>query len=344
MSKRKQILIALPVLLIIVAAYGVTSSEEYQGIQEMKKPRYETGKHVGAQVCAGCHKEIYEAWSKNSVHAEATTNERFIGFKDKFTDKLMLNVMMGEEMCYACHGSKEVNEGVNCETCHGPMDLKLGINETHSQKYTPRLEEMRKADFCSKCHEFAPFMTPYSDWQKSEAAAEGVTCQGCHMKPREGDLPYHGFDSMSRSHSAEMYRGDLKITDIKLDNRELTLDIENQIKAHSLPAGGPNRLLVLEISFLDKEGNEIHRIVEAFAKYFDLMPGVGLMPDKLIENTQLQSSEKRPLSYTLPESIESQISKAVLTLRFYDVSDEHQGDLEMAHWISEPFLEEEVNF
>jgi len=87
---------------------------------------------------------------------------------------------------------------------------------------------------------------------------------------------------------------------------------------------------------------EIYKIVETFAKKSTLTPIIGLMPYKLIENTQLKSSEVRPLNYTLPYSLEGQVSKAVLTLRFYDVSDEHLGDINKAHWISEPFLEEKV--
>ncbi len=69
---------------------------------------------------------------------------------------------------------------------------------------------------------------------------------------------------------------------------------------------------------------------------------MGLLPDKLVENTVLQSGEVRRLSFTLPSSLEGQISKAALTLRFYDVSDEHQGNLDKAYWISEAILEEEV--
>jgi hypothetical protein len=344
MNRRRQVFFVLPVLFMLTAAYAVTSSDMYKDFQTMKKPRYETGKHVGAQFCAGCHREIYEAWSQNSAHAEATTNERFLDFKDKFTDNLMLNTMMGEEMCYACHGSKEVDEGVNCETCHGTMDLKLGINETHEKKFKPIREKLGKPDFCARCHELPPFMTPFSDWQKSDASAEDVTCQGCHMRPRESELPYHGFDSISRTQDAGIYRNDLEIKDVKLDFPRFSLAVENRIRAHSVPAGGPNRILVLEISLLDREGKEIHKIVETFGKYFELMPVIGLMPDRLIEDTQLQGGETRPLNYSLPLSIEGQIDSAMLTLRFYDISDEHQGDLNKAHWISDPILKEEVLF
>ena len=73
------------------------------------------------------------------------------------------------------------------------------------------------------------------------------------------------------------------------------------------------------------------------------MPVFGRMPNELVENTQLQSGKVRPLSFTLPDSLEGHISKAVPTLRFYEVSDEHQGDIEEARWISEPDSEQEFN-
>jgi hypothetical protein len=74
-----------------------------------------------------------------------------------------------------------------------------------------------------------------------------------------------------------------------------------------------------------------------------LMPIFGLFPMKVIENTQLQSGEKRPLSYTLPSSLEGHLNKVIITLRFYDIYDWHQQDITKAHWVSEPFIKEEFN-
>ncbi len=102
-------------------------------------------------------------------------------------------------------------------------------------------------------------------------------------------------------------------------------------------------MLALEIYFLSPEGTEIHKIVEGFTKYMSLMPILGLFPMKLIENTQLQSGETRLLSFTLPSALEGQISKAVVTMRFYDIYDWLQQDISKAHWVSEPVIEKEVS-
>lgn len=344
MNKKRLIFVALLTTFLIVISWVLYKEIQpmYKEIQEMKKPLYEVGEHKGAKFCADCHEEIYDQWLTKSRHAVATTNKSFLEFKDKLTDNFILNVMMGESMCYACHGSKKVNEGVDCETCHGLVIPNVSIEETHEKKYTPGRENMKKPDFCAKCHEMPDAMTPYSEWQVSKAATKGITCQECHMEPRESEFRYHGFDSVVLNEA--IYRGDLSIKDIKLDFPQFSLTIENRVMGHAIPAGGPSRVLVLEILFTDIKGNELHRTFQTFAKKLSLLPVAGLMPDKLIENTSLQSSEIRPLSFTLPFSLNGKINKVVLTLRFYEVSDEYQGNIEKAHWVSKSILQEEVNF
>ncbi|MEE8400893.1 MAG: multiheme c-type cytochrome, partial [Candidatus Hydrothermarchaeaceae archaeon] len=152
MENRKLIFFALLIVFLIVTVGAVASSGMYKDLQAGKEPRYEVGEHKGAKFCASCHPEIYDQWSKNSRHAVATVGEGFLDFKDKFTDISMYDAMMGEEMCYACHGSKEVNEGVNCETCHGTVISGVPITETHEKKFKPGRENLKKQDFCAKCH------------------------------------------------------------------------------------------------------------------------------------------------------------------------------------------------
>jgi hypothetical protein len=342
-------LIALFIEFTIFLVIAVSTSSVLRDMQAGKVPKYELGEQQGAKVCASCHQEIYDDWSKNSVHAIATTNEDFLSFKHKFTGNFMLNAMMGEEMCYACHGSKEVNEGVNCETCHGTANPDVAIMETHEKKFKPkRMKEMSRSTFCPKCHTMRNPMTGdyimslYNEWLESEAHEKRYTCQGCHMEPKGGsELLYHGFDSVSRN--VEIYEGDVSIKNIILDFPQFSLDIENHVIGHAIPATGPSRILVLEVSLQDLKGREVHNIIQTFGKKYELMPIIGLMPFKQVENTQLQSGETRQLRFTLPSSLEGQINNAIISIRFYDVSDEHQGDITKAHWISEPILKKEVN-
>jgi hypothetical protein len=135
----------------------------------------------------------------------------------------------------------------------------------------------------------------------------------------------------------------VSIKNIILDFPQFSLDIENHVIGHAIPATGPSRILVLEVSLQDLKGREVHKIIQTFGKKYELMPVIGLMPFKLVENTQLQSGESRQLRFTLPSSLEGQINNAIFSMSFYDVSDEHQGDITKAHWISDPILEQEVN-
>lgn len=336
---RLSLLMVLPVM---------TACDMYNETQALKQPKYEVGKHKGAKFCATCHQEIYKQWSTNSRHAVATTARSFLEFKEQFTGKFMFNAMMGEAMCYACHGSKEVNEGVNCETCHGPVLPGIPIMETHQKKFTPGRVKMKKSGFCAKCHVMKNpmsgeyMMALYSEWENSEAATKGVTCQGCHMEPRGADQLYHGFDTAVRKEG--IYSGDLGVSNVILDFPQLNMTIENRVMGHSIPAGGPTRTLALTISCMDVTGKEIHKITATFAKKFELVPVLGLMPYKLIENTQLQSGEKRFLTFALPAGLNGKISSVELVLRMYEVSDEYQGDIEKAHWESQPIVEEKINF
>ena len=325
----------------------VVSCDIYRETQALKQPKYEVGKHKGAKFCATCHQEIYAQWSKNSRHAVATTAKSFLDFKEQFTGKFMFNAMMGETMCYACHGIKEVNEGVNCETCHGPALPGTPIMETHQKKFSPGRLKMKGSDFCAKCHVMKNpmsgdfLMALYSEWENSEAAAKGVTCQGCHMKSRGGNRLYHGFDTAVRKEG--IYDGDLAISKVTFDFPKLSMTIDNKVTGHSIPAGGPTRTLALEMSFKDAAGKEIYTITKTFAKKFELVPVLGLMPYKLIENTQLQSSEKRRLMFTLPSQLKGKVSSLKLVLRMYEVSDEYQGNIEKAHWVSQPIVNRNIS-
>jgi len=338
---------------LAISLWSITSCSMYNEIQAMKQPRYEVGEQRGAKFCAECHEEIYKEWSGNSRHAQATTAKSFHDFRDMFKSVFMYNAMMGgEEMCYACHGIKEVNDGVNCETCHGTLisaeSPEDSVEITHEKKYKPGREKMKTADFCLKCHTMVnpmsgvPLMGLKDAYLKSPAAAQGIACQGCHMKPRESELRYHGFDTAVRN--VNIYSGDLAVKDVKLEFPNFSLAVENHVTGHSIPAGGGTRTLGLEVTFLDADGKQLHQIVRTFAKKYSQMPVFGLMPFKLLEDTQLQSGETRTMSFTLPASIKDKISEVTLTMRFYEVSDEHEGDITKAYWTSEPFLEESIKY
>lgn len=257
-----------------------------------------------------------------------------------------MDSIMGVSMCYACHGQRETKEGVNCETCHGPAIEGDSIEQTHSKKYRPGMAAMKKADFCAKCHEMknpmsgSGIMTVHSEWLDSRAAKDGVTCQDCHMKQGVNGIRYHGFDTATRN--VRIYQDDLAVSAVKLEFPRISLFLENRVSGHAVPASCGTRILAIQISLRDADGRELHNITSVFTKKTELMGGI--MPFRVLENTQLQSGEKRLLAFGLPSSLRGRIREAVITLRFYEVPDEYHGDLKMANWTSEAFLEQEIIF
>jgi hypothetical protein len=341
--KLKKLLIIPAIIIVGIGAFGTFFVYSlYKAGVESRIPNYEVGEHRGAEYCASCHRKTYNEWKQNSAHAISTTGEGFLVWKDKLENHFLLNKTFGMGMCHACQGPPEY--GVDCETCHGVIPQHMEIMKAHEIKFKPAREQnLSKPEFCPKCHSFPEGgMTSYLEWQVSAAATRGQTCQSCHMKQNEEGKLYHGFEGVVRSHSGDIFRDDLVIKNIKYDFPKFSLEVENKVTAHAIPAVGPSRSLVLEISCLDDHGTERHRIVESFAKKMPLIPIVGLFPYKVEKNTQLQSQEIRALTYTLPPELKGEIKKAVVTLRIYDVYDFYVGDLEKAHFVSQPIIEKEV--
>jgi hypothetical protein len=335
------VLLILLLLACVLFAAFLYQAKNSEGITFLNEIRYELGEHKGAEYCKTCHQEIYAQWKNNSRHAVATTAESVRDVIHNLKEHAILNYILGgEDMCHACHGPKAANEGVNCETCHGPALPDASIMDSHEKVFKKNMGELQRDDFCAKCHEIPGWVTPYGDWQKTTLVEQGITCQACHMASPEGARSYHGFDSFAINQT--IYENDLSLNDVRLNFPTLTLTIENHIKAHGVPAGGPTRILSLEISFKDAQGKVLHKDGETFAKYHRVMPVLGFWPYEIIADKQLKTREKRPLSFTVPPELEGRIKAIQLTLRFYEVADEHEGDIEKAYFVSEPIMEKEI--
>jgi hypothetical protein len=336
-------LVSVPVILLpMVLFVGYLLKERNsEAVAFMNEPRYELGEHSGAEFCGSCHAEIYAEWQAKSRHAVSTTAESVRDVIRELGEHTILNfILRGEDMCSACHGPEVPNEGVNCETCHGPAPPDTPIMVTHEEKFGPGRVAMQSEEFCASCHEIPGFVTPYSDWQSSEAADAGVTCQACHMKAAGHGRAYHGFDSFVIDES--IYDGDVSLSEIQFDFPTLTLAITNHITGHSIPAGGPTRILALELSFRDAAGREVHADTATFAKYHSLVPVLGFWPAKLIADTQLKSGESRRLSFTVPLGLQERLGSVQAILRFYEVADEYEGDLGKAYYVGSPIIAKQI--
>jgi hypothetical protein len=340
----KKVTVATLIIFILIIAsffvflYTVRNSE---GVAFLNKVRYDTGQHKGAEFCKSCHQEIYNQWKNNSRHAVATTAESVREVIHNLKRHTLLNYMLGgEDMCYACHGPKAADEGINCETCHGPALPDAPIEESHEKVFKLNRPDLEKEDFCAKCHEIPGWVTPYGDWVETKLVEQGITCQKCHMDSPQSKHAYHGFDSLVIKQT--IYKNDLSLNNIILNFPVLSLSIQNHIEAHGIPAGGPTRILSLEISFKDTKGGLLYKESETFAKYHRVMPILGFWPYEIVADKQLKAAEKRHLSFTLPSDLKDKIKSIQLILRFYEVADEHEGNIDKAYFISEPILKKEI--
>lgn len=309
----------------------------------LNEVRYQQGEHKGSEYCKKCHAEIYTQWKNNSRHAIAISAKSVQEVIHNLKNHKILNYILGgEDMCYACHGPKAANEGINCETCHGPALINADITASHQNVFKPNMAALRMEDFCAKCHEIPGWVTPYGDWKQTHLGEQGITCQKCHMKSVDGKRAYHGFDSFAINQN--IYQNDITLADIQYNSPQLTMTIQNNITAHGVPAGGPTRILSLEIRYVDAQNRVIHEDRETFAKFHRVMPVLGFWPYEIVKDTQLKTNEKRSLMFTLPENLKNDIQSVKLELRFYEVADEHEGDIDKAYFISQPILKKNLQF
>jgi Cytochrome c554 and c-prime len=168
--------------------------------------------YTSAKVCATCHEDIYQMWSR-SLHATALTDPVF--------DVVYMQVLKAtdgkvKEQCLRCHAPTSrvsrdfalrhevTREGVTCDFCHTisavnidnrtepytmrPGTVKFGpLGGTTSPRHLTTFSPVHEtSELCGGCHELVAkngtvIMGTYSEWKESPYAAKGVQCQDCHM-------------------------------------------------------------------------------------------------------------------------------------------------------------------
>ncbi|MCW8331997.1 cytochrome c family protein [Photobacterium sp. SDRW27] len=177
-----------------------------------------------AEVCKGCHSEIYQQWEK-SVMAHSWEDPIYRALFKRASAATDAKV---DNFCIACHspiGMTSMNAtaatldendddlpGVNCEVCHNirgitgndngayilspnrEKHIKVGPrNDANSPYHKTEFSDLQtKSEFCSVCHNVShpfnstPIERTYDEWQESAYNEQGVQCQDCHMTPGPG--------------------------------------------------------------------------------------------------------------------------------------------------------------
>lgn len=178
---------------------------------------------TSAERCGSCHEQHYAEW-QTSMHAYAMVDpvyrglvgvrqDTYGGAQDPFC--LQCHSAIGTRGGEIVPGfsfedlSTPVQEGVTCDACHRVSAIERVYNSGHVIDLTGPVrgpiedpadtlahesafaEHYEQSEFCGACHDVVelngvPLERPYQEWAESPSAADGVSCQDCHMPTYTG--------------------------------------------------------------------------------------------------------------------------------------------------------------
>lgn len=200
----------------------VSAAAEAQPGSPVPPQLFEPGAFEDPEVCSGCHRDIYQNWSR-SMHAFAWENT---WYKEDYTLAFKETEGATSMLCGACHapiaaktglfptqdGSNfdaTSKRGISCDFCH----TVSGIEQLHNMGHVSTPGNVKRAhrgdgrslyhevefselheqgEFCGSCHNVIHPATgvfiidTYEDWKNNPYGREGITCQNCHMTPTPG--------------------------------------------------------------------------------------------------------------------------------------------------------------
>ncbi|MFQ5876699.1 MAG: multiheme c-type cytochrome [Acidobacteriota bacterium] len=263
-----------------------------------------------SSACGQCHQEIYEMWGR-SMHSAALSDPIF---QTSYMRAYLETGGRAKEICLRCHapvaaltGDLDLRrplsrEGIQCDFCHSvvsvdlqrarsPFRLSLDgvkrgpLGDADSPAHEVARSELHlSAEFCAGCHEYSneeglPILSTYSEWRLSPQAAEGKTCQHCHMPLTPGDTVRADLSvgreainlhNISGSHSPDQVRRAATARILRIERQQPTValvevEVANVGSGHSIPTGMPTRRLVLEVVVFVR-GREVRRFERHFQR------------------------------------------------------------------------------
>jgi hypothetical protein len=226
---------------------------------------------------------MYDEWEV-SAHAQAATSALYkatvAAAKDPSCDR-----------CHAPLPTEVIRtEGVTCDVCHTlrepvPSDagakFRLAIDDM--VKFGPRCDlkdhyfhrmgcspEHRAAELCGTCHLWkpngVPVFTEYEDWKNGPAGAKGQVCQDCHMpkerstiatgSPVRDGVPHHGLLGLAKDLRGRALGLDVTVRD-DAGKLAVSVTVKNTNAGHTVPAGLPERRLIVRARLRDASGAEV---------------------------------------------------------------------------------------
>lgn len=277
------------------------------------------------QVCGACHPRQLAEW-KGSLHAGAWSP----GFAGQLVEGALSrpSALRGCQHCHApleeqqppradgapapAHDPALREKGVVCAACHvrahqhfgppRPADRPAPQGAVAHGGFEPRAE-FQQSRFCATCHQFfdqrgpagKPVENVFVEWRRSPQAAQGRTCQSCHMPDRA-----HTWRGI---HDAQMVRDAVDVELRGPDARDGTalaaLLLTNRDVGHAFPSYVTPRVF-LALWQADADGAEIGgtRVEAAIGRKIDF----SLRPAREEFDTRVLPGETFRLDYTMPRS------------------------------------------
>jgi hypothetical protein len=223
------VMTALPFLILVGFGWAASAEQSSPGeatevVEKTEEPdqMFEPGAFENPEICAGCHVEIYDAWS-HSMHEYAWENN---WYQHDYMTAHEETEGANDLLCGACHapiaartgllppadGSEfdaTSRRGISCDFCHTVSRIHEPFNMGHiaepgSIKRGPRgdgesdyheiesSEIHTQAEFCGSCHMVihpstgVQIIDTWDDWKNNEYGRQNIRCQDCHMTPTPG--------------------------------------------------------------------------------------------------------------------------------------------------------------
>jgi hypothetical protein len=306
---------------------------------------------TASHVCGDCHKDIYRMWLSSS-HATSLENPVFM---DVLRETQKREGDEVRKVCLHCHAplvqfnqdydlSRRITwEGTNCDYCHSIVevdesghrpearveigDIKRGpIRNASSTGHEVAYSELHgTALACAPCHQWAnsegtAIMTTYSEWQESRAAADGQSCQSCHMGLTRADVVDPKVKRVAHAevnlhevpggHSLELLHRALAVSisnHREAGNLALKVRLTNKGAGHAVPTGMPGRRVILEVG-VETSGGRSFAERRSYEKTFANKAGKTIKQDlefftggvRFLADTRIQPDEKRTEEFRFP--------------------------------------------
>jgi len=237
------------------------------GAAYQENPEFDADLRVQGLTCAGCHVREWTRYGPESdAHPVGSETAPELGEGETADSEWA-----------------DPNEGIP----HGGFVAKAAYKE---------------AVFCERCHDFREgegkvlnekkLQETYQEWRRTEAAAEGKTCQTCHMP--DGAHTFKGIHDKEFVQTGFEATAELKrLGDKPLEPLEAELTITNVGVAHRMPSYTTPRI-VLIIEQLD----EGEAVIEGTKQAFFVGRETTLSLSREVYDTRILPGESRTLMYS----------------------------------------------